>query len=109
MEPKPCESYPMSDFSSLSSRYQINVPTDDFFVGIGDINSAFLPRLDTSTSAVSPTPPGKPPAVSGSALSISAPGPVPDDSQSSTVGPTPADEADAEEILQKEMIARNSL
>jgi RNA polymerase II subunit A C-terminal domain phosphatase len=102
----------MSDFSSLSSRHQINVPTDDFFVGIGDINSAFLPRLDPSTSAISQmssTPPGKPPAVSGPALSISAPGPVPNDPQSSTVGPSSADEAVAEENLQKEMIARNSL
>jgi len=99
----------MLDFFSLSSRHQINVPTDDFFVGIGDINSAFLPRLDASTSAISPTPPGKPPAVSGSALSISAPSPDPDDSQPSTVGPSSADEAVAEEILQKEMMARNSL
>ncbi|KAI9512484.1 hypothetical protein F5148DRAFT_1279614 [Russula earlei] len=76
----------------------------DFFVGIGDINSTFLPKLDASTSGMpqmSPTPLGRqPPAVSGSTLSTSAPGP--------SSRPQPKNMS-RKEILQKEMIARNSL
>jgi RNA polymerase II subunit A C-terminal domain phosphatase len=45
----------------------------------------------------------------GPTLTTSTPGPLPDDSQSSTISTSSADEAVAAEILQKEMIARNSL
>lgn len=50
-------------------------------------------------------------STSGSTLSTSASDPVPDDSQSraNTASTSSADEAVAEEILQNEMIARNSL
>ncbi|KAH9081749.1 hypothetical protein EDB83DRAFT_2502993 [Lactarius deliciosus] len=80
----------------------------DFFVGIGDINSAFLPKLDASTTSISPMPPppaGRKPQTIARPMT---PPPAPDSassvSQSSTV-----DEEAAEEILQKEMMARNSL
>lgn len=81
----------------------------DFFVGIGDINSAFLPKLDTSTTPISPmstTPAGQKPSstASSTTLPLSAPDSAPNTPQSSTV-----DEEAAEEILQKEMMARNSL
>ncbi len=86
------------------------MPTDDFFVGIGDINSTFLPKLDPSTSTIpqtSPATPGQQPqTVPGSTLSTSSPSPSSDDSQSTT---SSADEEVDTEILQKEMIARNSL
>jgi RNA polymerase II subunit A-like phosphatase len=45
----------------------------------------------------------------GPTPSASTPGPLPDDSQSNTISTSSADEAVAAEILQKEMIARNSL
>ncbi|KAI9460489.1 hypothetical protein BJY52DRAFT_1118068 [Lactarius psammicola] len=80
----------------------------DFFVGIGDINSAFLPKLDTSTTPISPMSPPpasrKPQTVASSTLPLSISDSASNASQSSTV-----DEAAAEEILQKEMMARNSL
>jgi RNA polymerase II subunit A C-terminal domain phosphatase len=91
----------------------LNMPTDDFFVGIGDINSTFLPKLDPSTSTVpqtSPATPGQQPqTVLGSTLPTSSPSPSSDDSQSSTISTSSADEEVDTEILQKEMIARNSL
>ena len=56
---------------------------------------------------MSPTTTGlQPQAISGSVVSTSVPGPMPDNAPSSVVG---TDEAEAEEILQKEMITRNSL
>ncbi|KAF8260723.1 hypothetical protein EI94DRAFT_1747641 [Lactarius quietus] len=80
----------------------------DFFVGIGDINSAFLPKLDPTTTPISPmsTPPAgrKPSTVASSTLPVSASESASNTPQSSTV-----DETAAEEILQKEMITRNSL
>ncbi|KAI9444894.1 hypothetical protein H4582DRAFT_2108679 [Lactarius indigo] len=80
----------------------------DFFVGIGDINSAFLPKLDTSTTSISPMSPPpasrKPQTVARPTAPLPAPDPASSASQSSTV-----DEEVAEEILQKEMMARNSL
>jgi RNA polymerase II subunit A-like phosphatase len=84
-----------------------------FFVGIGDINSTFLPKLDASTSTVPQMPPAtagrEPQTDPGPTPSASTPGPLPDDSQSNTTSTSSADEAVAAEILQKEMIARNSL
>lgn len=90
--------------------------TDDFFVGIGDINSTFLPKLDPLASNV---PTGPPPP-------IAAPGtisPVPVSPQPSPAGPpssvssatlsTPpstASIADETEGLGKdEMVTRNTL
>lgn len=37
---------------------------DDFFVGIGDINSNFLPKIDPSTLASTPVAPTTPPSTS---------------------------------------------
>jgi RNA polymerase II subunit A-like phosphatase len=89
------------------------MPTDDFFVGIGDINSTFLPKLDASTSTIPQMPPATPGQQQqtdpGPTLSTSTPDPLPDDSQPSTISTPSADEAVAADILQKEMIARNSL
>jgi len=49
------------------------------------------------------------PGAPGTTLSTSTPSPSADESQSSASGASPADEAVDTEILQKEMIARNSL
>jgi RNA polymerase II subunit A C-terminal domain phosphatase len=57
----------------------------------------------------SATPGRQPQTVPGTTLSASTPNPSADDSQSSENGASPADEAVDTEILQKEMIARNSL
>lgn len=85
----------------------------DFFVGIGDINSAFLPKLDPSTSSIpqmpSVTPGRQPQTVPGITLSTPTPSASADDSQSSEISASPADDAVDTDILQKEMIARNSL
>ncbi len=51
----------------------------------------------------------QPQTVLGTPLSTSTPGPLADDSQSDAIGASPADEAVDTEILQKEMITRNSL
>lgn len=97
----------------LSSGRVVNISPDDFFVGIGDINSTFLPKLDASTSTIPPMPPPTPSqqqqATSGSTPSPSVPVPASNGSQSSIVSTSSADEAAAEEILQKEMMTRNSL
>jgi RNA polymerase II subunit A-like phosphatase len=100
----------MLEFSSFCRRQcLVNMPTDDFFVGIGDINSAFLPKLDPSTSTIPqmPVTPGQQPQANpGPTLSTSTPDPLPEDPQLTTPS---ADEAVTTEILQKEMMARNSL
>lgn len=47
---------------SLSSQPPSDtLPADDFFVGIGDINSAFLPKVQPLAPAVPATPPPPPP------------------------------------------------
>jgi RNA polymerase II subunit A C-terminal domain phosphatase len=97
----------------LCSGYAVNVSADDFFVGIGDINSTFLPRLDSSTSAITPMSPptsdGQSDVISGSTLSPSVPVSPHNGSHSGLLGTTPTEEAVSEETLQKEMMARNSL
>jgi RNA polymerase II subunit A-like phosphatase len=57
----------------------------------------------------SATPGRQPQTVPGTTLSTSTPSPSADDSQSSEIDTSPADEEVDTEILQKEMIARNSL
>jgi RNA polymerase II subunit A-like phosphatase len=57
----------------------------------------------------SATPGRQPQTVPGTTLSASTPSAPADDSQSSEIGASPADEAVDTDILQKEMIARNSL
>jgi RNA polymerase II subunit A C-terminal domain phosphatase len=57
----------------------------------------------------SAAPGRQPQTVPGITLSTSTPDPSADDSQSSAIGASPADEEVDTEILQKEMIARNSL
>jgi RNA polymerase II subunit A-like phosphatase len=103
----------MLEFLPLEVDALFNTPTDDFFVGIGDINSTFLPKLDPSTATIpqiSPaTPDQQPPTAPGSITSIPALGPLPDNPPSSVVNASTADEEEAKEILEREMIARNSL
>lgn len=55
------------------------------------------------------TPSRQPQTVPGTTLSTSTPIPSADDSESSAISASPADEEVDAEILQKEMIARNSL
>jgi RNA polymerase II subunit A-like phosphatase len=55
------------------------------------------------------TPGRQPQTVPGTTLSTSTPSPSADDSQSSEIGASSADEAVNTDIMQKEMIARNSL
>lgn len=57
----------------------------------------------------SATPGRQPQTVPETTLSASTPSSSDDDSQSGAIGADPADEEVAAEILQKEMIARNSL
>lgn len=57
----------------------------------------------------SAAPGQQPQTVPGTTLSASTPSALADDSQSSEIGASPADEAVDTEVLQKEMIARNSL
>ncbi|KAH9178811.1 hypothetical protein EDB89DRAFT_2111688 [Lactarius sanguifluus] len=71
----------------------------DFFVGIGDINSAFLPKLDTSTTSISPMPPPPAGRKPQTIARPTTPSPAPDSASS----------ASQSKILQKEMMARNSL
>jgi RNA polymerase II subunit A-like phosphatase len=58
---------------------------------------------------VSAAPGRQPQTVPGATLSTSTPIPSVDDSQSGAIGASSADEEAEAEILQKEMIARNSL
>ncbi|KAI0274968.1 hypothetical protein BC834DRAFT_23573 [Gloeopeniophorella convolvens] len=88
----------------------IKVIPYDFFVGIGDINSAFLPKLDASASAIpsmAPPSPSRPQTESESAETPVATTSAPTSTQSTTSS-TPSDEALAEEI-QNDMLTRNSL
>lgn len=77
--------------SNIASR--IHVGTDDFFVGIGDINSAFLPKLEPLTPVLevpsSPSPP-PPPSASSSSSPTSSPSPT-TLSQSSSEGDVDTD------------------
>lgn len=56
MEPEPGEGYPMYVCPSPPHMRRLMRLLDDFFVGIGDINSAFLPKLEPLTPAVPPPP-----------------------------------------------------
>jgi RNA polymerase II subunit A C-terminal domain phosphatase len=57
MEPKSYQSRTLSVYSLLvPSTIVLTCILDDFFVGIGDINSTFLPKLEPITAATSPRP-----------------------------------------------------
>lgn len=88
----------------------------DFFVGIGDINSAFLPKLNPMAPAVPPTPPPtSPDAASGSSPSSEAakdstptsPPTTPSSPSSTTTAP--AESSSAEELSKSEILKQNTM
>ncbi|EPQ60326.1 hypothetical protein GLOTRDRAFT_118635 [Gloeophyllum trabeum ATCC 11539] len=98
----------------------IKVVPYDFFVGIGDINSTFLPKLNALAAAMIPSPsPGAaavvpPPTVASVDIrsSLSSPSPTlaassPATSTSSTLPPSPDEER--EELTKTALITQNSL
>ena len=87
---------------------------DDFFVGIGDINSAFLPKITPLTPSVPSQPPtpitppphsSSPTPISPSASSVSE---VSSETAIHETSPTLV-EADDEEIEKRTMLTRNSI
>ncbi|KDQ63166.1 hypothetical protein JAAARDRAFT_29174 [Jaapia argillacea MUCL 33604] len=78
----------------------------DFFVGIGDINSSFLPKLNPIASAV----PTRPPVVD---TRKAAPGtialPMPESSSTSTPSIQSAEIEEPDELTKKAMLAQTSL
>jgi len=90
---------------------------DDFFVGIGDINSTFLPKVDPLTPSVPPQsspPPTNPPPPSLPALSPDSLTPTPPTSEISSETAiheaSPAlVESDDEELEKSTMLTRNSI
>ena len=92
------------------------VAADDFFVGIGDINSAFLPKLEPTTPPITPPPP--PTTADPSGPEPTAVLPEDDDEESDleddlleSDGPASVSAEDelAAEIEKDEMISRNTL
>lgn len=55
--------------------YPLHVRLDDFFVGIGDINSTFLPKIDPSTPAPIPAPPAGSEFKPSPSTNVTAPAP----------------------------------
>lgn len=100
--------------------FMATVLIDDFFVGIGDINSAFLPKVDPltpSTPSQSPsspasldTTPATPPPPDSSPLTPALSS-VPDVSSENAIHESPPTAAglDDEELEKRTMITRNSI
>lgn len=90
---------------------------DDFFVGIGDINSAFLPKVDPSTASLGvPTTVESNAPPSDEVPSERAALPSPDASPTSTLSPlsdisdeTAVDSPDEGQSVKTEMISQNAL
>lgn len=91
---------------TFSSILQLTLITDDFFVGIGDINSAFLPKINPLTAAV-PTPPIKAGSVKEGGVQPPASPASSETAVSEVSDSTLVDESD--ELMQKNMIDQNSL
>jgi RNA polymerase II subunit A-like phosphatase len=94
--------------------------SDDFFVGIGDINSTFLPKLEPLTAATSPRPVGsepKEPPVEGGADSQNLPGASQTTTSEpgtttplSTTIPVPSDDgAERAQLAANAMLKQNNL
>ncbi|KAI0049263.1 hypothetical protein FA95DRAFT_1489590 [Auriscalpium vulgare] len=85
----------------------------DFFVGIGDINSTFLPKVDASAlPSIPPGSPGDPTRRSTPTPppALPVPGsPSPLTSDSTLVAAADVAEVDEAEIVKKDMLTRNSL
>ncbi|KAH7930493.1 hypothetical protein BV22DRAFT_1028215 [Leucogyrophana mollusca] len=83
----------------------IKVIPYDFFVGIGDINSAFLPKVEPLTTSISPSPSSKQPLASTSGAASSTP--------ISHSAPPSLDslpeEREQNELASKAMLTQNSL
>ena len=89
-----------------------NIFVDDFFVGIGDINSTFLPKVDAlGGSSISQAPP--PSASSGSGSDSATPKSTPSSAPSNSEDGS--NEVDAEgsngrpSAVKKEMITQNTI
>ena len=91
--------------SAAPSRF---VPPDDFFVGIGDINSAFLPKIDPF-SAVVPSDRTPPPAPSSPTLSDASSDTLVSSSSQDDPGVSTLEAEEKAEALNKTMITQNSL
>lgn len=57
MESKPIKSHPML-VAPILKQYFTKSSIDDFFIGIGDINSTFLPKLEPLTGPPASTSKG---------------------------------------------------
>ncbi|KAJ6547209.1 hypothetical protein B0H19DRAFT_954705 [Mycena capillaripes] len=88
----------------------IKVVPYDFFVGIGDINSAFLPKIEPLTPVTPPTP-AAPEAAAPVAAPTVEPPPSADPAQvtpSLPVPPSPAEAAQAE-LTEKALLTQNTI
>ena len=114
----PCELTPYGPCQYMRMILTFLVLSDDFFVGIGDINSAFLPRITPLTPSVPSQPPSSPsnPAA-----------PIPPSPSSTPLSPTSSSASeissetaihessptlvgsDDEELEKRSMLTRNSI
>ncbi|KAI0068072.1 hypothetical protein BV25DRAFT_1904546 [Artomyces pyxidatus] len=86
----------------------IKVIPYDFFVGIGDINSTFLPKVDAAAIPSMPSPSNKPKSNS-SPLPPTAPSPLPLDATLAKADEAVEPDNEVDEAVKKDMITRNSL
>jgi len=101
---------PCKSFSPPYHNPLLNFGTDDFFIGIGDINSSFLPKVDPLTPAVLPPPSSKTAPSMNSALSPSnsSESAIPTAVDTSpSVPPSPVEEEIAE-LQTTAMLTRNN-
>ena len=98
--------------------YDIVVLVDDFFVGIGDINSAFLPKITPLTPSVpsqppptSPNPITPPPDPSSADSILSTPPSVSEVSSETAIHETSPTlvGSDDEDLEKRSMLTRNSI
>ena len=105
MEPEPRESHTMYAIHVLTADSDADLrPTVEFFVGIGDINSAFLPKQQPIAPATpGPSTPDAPLASTSTAIIPDATAPF----ATTSTSPTPSEEELAE-IEQSEILSRNA-
>lgn len=117
MESESCQSHTMFVSLLQCSRFSgLNCHADDFFVGIGDINSAFLPKLEPMTPVLAEEAP-KPVQPAGSSKSDEeAPSSqLTDDSSSSLALPESSSDGllfeddELSEITKDDLLNRNTM
>lgn len=81
--------------------------TDDFFIGIGDINSAFLPKINPLTAATPTPPPAKVSSLKEGEMQPPVSPASSDTAVSEASDSTLVDESN--ELMQKNMLSQNSL